>query len=113
MLRFVKVLASRSVRAFQADHCTLMAAAISYYALLSLFPLLIFAVGMTGLFLRNEGLQRDVIDQVLEFVPFSEDEGRDAVAKAVRSIANTGSSSTLGVLGLLGAAWGGGGPPRR
>ena len=104
MLRFLPLLARRSVQEFLDDNCTQMAAAISYYVLFSLFPLLIFLVGVLGLFLQNKGLQEDIINAVLDFIPLSEGEGRNTVTEAVRAVAGPGSGA-LGVLGLIGMAW--------
>ena len=105
-LRFLATLLKRSAQGFMADRCTQMAAAISYYVLFSLFPLLIFVLGVLGLFLDDEGLQQDVIDTVLEIVPLSEDQGRNDVTEAVQGVAGA-ASGTLGGLGLLGMAWAG------
>ncbi len=104
MIRSLVALATHAVRSFGRDNGGLLAAAISYYALFSLFPFLIFWVGVMGLFLQDPGLQADVIDAVLENVPLSEAEGRDDVSRAVRSIAGPGSGA-VGVAGLATMAW--------
>jgi membrane protein len=80
-----------------------MAAAISYYALFSLFPLLIFMVSIFGIFLQSSSLQKDLIDKVLEFIPLSSDQGRNEVSQAIDAIA--GISIPLSMVGLLGLAW--------
>jgi len=105
-VRFLLTLSRRSVEEFFADNCSQMAAAISYYVLFSLFPLLIFLVGVLGLFLQSSALQEDVIDAVLENIPLSEEEGRSDVTEAVRGVAGVGSGA-LGVFGLIGMAWAG------
>lgn len=105
-MRFLFTLSRRSVEEFFADNCSQMAAAISYYVLFSLFPLLIFLVGVLGLFLQSSALQEDVIDAVLENIPLSEEEGRSDVTEAVRGVAGVGSGA-LGVFGLIGMAWAG------
>jgi membrane protein len=80
-----------------------MAAAISYYALFSLFPLLIFMVSIFGIFLQSSSLQKTLIDHVLEFLPLTADKGRNEVRDAVDAIA--GLSIPLSMVGLLGLAW--------
>jgi membrane protein len=105
-MRIAILLLRRSVQEFFDDNCTQMAAAISYYVLFSLFPLLIFLVGILGLALQNSELQRDLIDAVLDTIPLSEEEGRDDVSEAVRGVAGV-SSGALGVFGLIGMAWSG------
>ncbi len=105
-MRFLLTLGRRSVEEFFEDNCTQMAAAISYYVLFSLFPLLIFLIGVLGLFLQSSQLQNDIINAVLDFIPLSEDKGRDQVTEAVRGVAGVGSGA-LGVFGLIGMAWSG------
>lgn len=100
------LLSRRSVEEFFDDNCTQMAAAISYYVLFSLFPLLIFLVGVLGLFLQNSALQQEIIDGVLDLLPLTEDEGRDDVTEAVQGVAGVGSGA-LGAFGLIGMAWSG------
>ena len=82
-----------------------MAAAISYYALFSLFPLLIFLVSIMGIFLQNSSLQEDLVERVLEFIPLTEDEGENDVRDTIGAI--SGISVPLSIVGLLGLAWSG------
>ena len=102
-MRRLLILTVRSVQEFGDDRCSHMAAAISYYALFSLFPLLIFMVSIFGIFLQSGSLQEDLIDRVLEFIPLTSDEGRDEVREAIGAIA--GISIPLSIVGLLGLAW--------
>jgi len=105
-LRHLRTLAVRTVKEFGDDNCSQMAAAISYYVLFSLFPLLIFSVGVLGVLLQDSELQEDLVEVVLDYIPLSEDEGQNDVSEAVRDIAGTGSGA-VGLLGLLGMAWSG------
>lgn len=102
-MRRLLILTVRSVQEFGDDRCSHMAAAISYYALFSLFPLLIFMVSIFGIFLQSGSLQEDLIEDVLEFIPLTSDEGRDEVREAIGAIA--GISIPLSIVGLLGLAW--------
>ena len=97
------ILAVRALQAFGEDRCSHMAAAISYYALLSLFPLLIVLVSVVGIFLRSSSLQQDLVDRVLEILPLTQGKGADEVTQAVRAVA--GVSVPLTILGLAGLAW--------
>ena len=103
MLRRPLILIVRALQAFGEDRCSHMAAAISYYALLSLFPLLILFVSAVGIFLRNNSLQQDLVNEILDFLPLTQDEGADEVSQAVRAIA--GVSVPLTIVGLAGLAW--------
>ncbi len=95
-----------SAKEFSKDDCPQLAASISYYVLFSIFPLLIFVMGVLGLVLRDSGLQQDVIDAVLDFLPLSEIEGRKDVTEAVQGVAGY-RSGALGIVGILGMAWSG------
>ncbi len=100
------LLGRRSVEEFFEDDCTQMAAAISYYVLFSLFPLLIFLVGVMGIIIQDSPLQEDIVDAVLDVIPLTEDEGGDDVSDAVQGVAGVGSAA-VGVFGLIGMAWSG------
>jgi membrane protein len=102
-MRRLLILTVRSIQKFGDDRCTHMAAAISYYALFSLFPLLILMVSIFGIFLQSSSLQKDLIDHVLEFLPLTADKGRSEVRDAIDAIA--GISIPLSMVGLLGLAW--------
>jgi membrane protein len=103
VLRRPLILAVRSWQAFGEDRCSHMAAAISYFALLSLFPLLILVVSVVGIFLRSSSLQQDLVDQVLDILPLTQDKGANEVSQAVRAVA--GVSIPLTIVGLVGLAW--------
>lgn len=105
MYQFLKDLVWNSGKKFQQDNCPQLAAAITYYVIFSLFPLLIFSTAVVGLFL-SEGAQQDVVNEVLDQIPLSEDQGRNDVEDAVRSISGS-NARALGLLGLAGMAWGG------
>ena len=102
-MRRLLILTVRSIQKFGDDRCTHMAAAISYYALFSLFPLLILMVSIFGIFLQSSSLQKDLVDHVLEFLPLTADKGRNEVRDAIDAIA--GISIPLSMVGLLGLAW--------
>jgi membrane protein len=106
VFRFIKTLLQNSAREFMRDDCGQLAAAISYYALFSLFPLLIFVVAMAGLFIQDRSAQEDIVNEVLKNIPLNEGEGRDSVRDAVEGIGEAGGGA-LGVLGLIGLAWSG------
>jgi membrane protein len=102
--RRLKNLVYRSIKGFFDDGCTQRAAAISYYVLFSIFPLMIFTVGVLGLFLRDEGLQQDIVDEIMANFPLSQDEGRDDVAEALQSVAQE-QVGAVGIFGLVTLAW--------
>lgn len=89
-----------SVRAFLGDRGTQFAAAISYYALLSLFPAAIVLAAGFGLFIDDREAQEEVVDTLFDALPLSSDEGRSDLESVVTGV--TRNSGALGVAGLVG-----------
>jgi membrane protein len=104
--RRLKVLAYRSVKGYFEDSCSQRAAAISYYVLFSLFPLVIFSVGILGILLTDEQVQTDIVDAVMDTIPLSQDEGRNDVTNALQQVAQT-QTGAVSFLSLLVLGWSG------
>ncbi len=62
------LLAKRTVHEYGDDNCSHMAAAISYYILFSIVPLVVFLVSIFGLVVRSDRLQRDVSNRIVDFL---------------------------------------------
>ena len=91
----------RTVREFKADNVTDLAAALTYYAVLSVFPALIALFSVVGLMGTSA---RDELRSNLE--SFTPGPARDVVSGAIDQLtADRGSAGVLLVLGLLGAVW--------
>lgn len=98
----LKFALKRTVREFSADQCTDLAAALTYYAVLSLFPALIAMVSLLGVF----GQGKSTTDALLGV---AQDLGGGSVVEAVRGpVEQLTSSRAAGValvLGLVTALW--------
>ncbi len=106
-MRRLRALAVRSLREFFADGCPQRAAAISYYALLSLFPLLILAVGALGLVFDRTSVREQVIRFVLERVPLRPGAGRADLRALLDGVSSHATGfGVIGALGLVFAASG-------
>jgi membrane protein len=91
----------RTAREFKADNVTDLAAALTYYAVLSVFPALIALFSVVGL-MGNAA--RDELRSNLE--SFTPGPARDVVSGAIDQLtADRGSAGVLLVLGLVGALW--------
>ena len=90
-----------TIREVQDDDCTHMAAGIAYYALFSLFPLLLGIIAIAGVVLQPGAVQEELLDQTTALFPGS----KDLVAMNVDSI--VASRQTLGLISLLGLLWSG------
>ena len=90
----------RTVMEFREDGMTDWAAALTYYALLSLFPALIAVSSLIGLVADADTLTQVVVD----VAPGS---AADTLAGPIDSItSNTGAAGVALLLGLAGALWG-------
>jgi membrane protein len=93
----------RAANEFLADRCMMLAAAISYFVLFSIVPLVTCLVALFGLVLRDPAVQANVVDEVLRAVPLAAGQGENMVIDAIRAV--TEISGTLTVVGLAGLIW--------
>ena len=97
-----KYTARKAATEFNRDECTDLAAALTYYAVLSLFPALLALVSLLGVFGQGESTTNALLDMLRQV-------GQDNVANQLRGpIDQMTQSNAAGfalVLGLLGAIW--------
>ncbi len=96
----------RVVRELGEDDATHMAASVSYYALLSLFPLILGISAVIGLVAGSEDRQMEVVDFVADFLPGSEQFVQESVTAVVRFRGALGIASILGLLWTASAVFG-------
>ncbi len=84
---------------FIADRGTLLAAGISYFALMSLAPLLLLALSIFGLLLRDDELQRRTLDALVESLPVD----APLVEETLLGLASEGV--VTGTIALAGTIW--------
>ncbi|MEX1140836.1 MAG: YihY/virulence factor BrkB family protein [Thermoleophilaceae bacterium] len=90
-----------AVADFFEDRALQLAAAISYYALLAVFPVAILAVTAFGVVIGEEEARRDVIDFLTRQLPVT-DTGRQDIEQVMRDVtANRGAFGLVGAVGLL------------
>lgn len=91
----------RTFKQFNRDNLTDWAAALTYYAVLSLFPGIIVLTAILGL-LGPNAIQT-VIDNINQVVP---GQGKDILVGAIKELAGSRSlAGPLAIIGLLGALW--------
>ncbi|MEU1719387.1 YihY/virulence factor BrkB family protein [Actinomadura sp. ATCC 39365] len=91
----------RTVVEFRNDGVQDLAAALTYYAVLSIFPALIVLVSVFGLLGR-----RDTATLVGNLVVLAPDEVRSLIVTGVRSVQeNAASAGLVAIVGLLVALW--------
>jgi len=91
-------LLAKSIEAFVEDHGTQLAAGMSYYALLSVFPAAIVLVAMFGIVIGDSDARTEVVDSLFEALPLT-DEGRGDLESVIGGV--TRNAETLGIVGLL------------
>lgn len=90
-----------AVMDFFEDRALQLAAAISYYALLAVFPVAILAVTAFSVVIGEEEARRDVIDFLTRQLPAA-DTGRQDIEQLLRDVTrNSGAFGVVGAVGLL------------
>ena len=98
---FVVRLMIRTTKEISDDDVSHMAAGVAYYALFSLFPLLLGLIAVLSFFLESEQIQTKVIELTGGFLPGSELLVRDNID------ATLGLRGALGVFSVIGMLWAG------
>lgn len=98
---FVIRLMIRTAQEVSDDDVSHMAAGVAYYALFSLFPLLLGLIAILSFFLESEQIQTQVIELTGGFLPGSESLVQDNIAAAV------GVRGALGLFSVIGMLWAG------
>lgn len=92
----------RVVREFRDDSCTDLAAALTYYAVLAVFPGLLAVISTLGLF----NLGGDSVKTILDILkPLVDSSTLDAVRDPLEELARSQSAGVAFVVGLAGALW--------
>lgn len=100
MSKYFTVL-KRAVSSHGSHKGTSFAAAISYNAIFSIFPLVLFLLGFLGFFIHSASQRQSVIDNLFSAVGGGV--SKSALTTQVNAIA--GGSAALGIIGLVIAAW--------
>lgn len=94
--------ARRTVREFQDDNCTHLAAALTYYSVLSIFPALIALLSLVGLF----GQAGRSVEKILEVLdPLVSAETLDRIRPVLTELADQPSAGITLIVGVLAALW--------
>ncbi|MEO9328958.1 YihY/virulence factor BrkB family protein [Gordonia aurantiaca] len=92
----------KTAREFSRDQCTDLAAALTYYSVLSLFPALLALVSLLGVFGQGEKTVDAVLQMVGGLGPAS---AVDTLRGPVEQLVDAPSAGFALVLGLAGALW--------
>jgi len=93
----------RTVREFKEDKLNHWAAALTYYAVLSLFPALLVLVSLVGLFGDPERVTKVLTDTVAELGPSTAASTFQGPIESITS--NRGGAGVTFVISVIGALW--------
>lgn len=92
----------KTVREFSKDQCTDLAAALTYYAVLALFPALVALVSLLGVF----GNGPSTVDSLLKIVDqLGPSSAVDTLRPTIEQLSSSKGAGIGLVAGLLGALW--------
>jgi len=88
----------QAINEFLTDNCNQLAAAISYYLLLSLFPLALAAISILSYFSRSANVEAKVVEVITTVLPVSP----DFVSVTTRDVLpGAGIAGAIATIGLL------------
>ncbi len=92
----------KTAREFTADQCTDLAAALTYYAVLSLFPAVVVVISLLGVVGQGQRTTETVLGIVDDVLPGS---AIDSLRPTIQQLVENPSAGLALVLGILGALW--------
>ncbi len=92
-----------ALASFRNHHCSRWAAALAYYGIIAIFPLILFIIFMGGKFLQTADARQLLDSTMLTTVPFAMDNINEIIDQTINS------SSSLGIISILGLIWSGSG----
>jgi membrane protein len=92
----------RTAREFIDDECTDLAAALTYYAILALFPALVVLVSLLGVFGQGKRTTDAVMDIATDVMPSS---AVDMLRQPIQQLVDSPSAGFALIAGLAGALW--------
>lgn len=99
--RFLPSLVIRTVKELGDDDATHMAAGVAYYALFSLFPLLLGIISIIGIASRSDSTRRQILEWTSNNFPGAGDLISDNI------VTSTETSGSLGAISVIGLVWAG------
>ena len=101
--RLLKIPAVRlvvhTIQELQADDATHMAAGVSYYAILSLFPLILALVAVLGIFLPSETIQEEIFSFFERNLPGTVDVLKENIEQVIQL------RGAIGIVGIILLLW--------
>ncbi len=97
-----KYIAKKTLREFTKDQCPDLAAALTYYSVLSIFPALLALVSLLGIFGQAGKTTSALLEIVQGFAPA---DTVDAIRQPIEQLSSSSAAGLTLVLGILTALW--------
>ncbi len=97
-----KYIAKKTLREFTKDQCPDLAAALTYYSVLSIFPALLALVSLLGIFGQAEKTTSALLEIVAGFAPA---ETVEAIRQPVEQLSSNSAAGLTLIIGILTALW--------
>ncbi|MFF1882606.1 YihY/virulence factor BrkB family protein [Pseudarthrobacter sp. NPDC058196] len=97
-----KYIVRKTLREFSKDQCPDLAAALTYYSVLSIFPALLALVSLLGIFGDPQKTTSALLDIVQGFAP---GQTVETIRPVVQDLASSSAAGFTLILGLLTALW--------
>jgi membrane protein len=97
-----KFILKNTVREFMDDECTDIAATLTYYAVLSLFPGILALVSLLGVFGQGQQTTAMMLDMVSQL---GQGQAVETIEPIIRQLTQSTGAGIALVIGLLGALW--------
>ena len=94
--------ATKALTEFGRDQCTDLAAALTYYAILAIFPAMLALVSMLGVFGQGQSTTDALLDIVRQL---GQGSAADALQGPIEQVTQTRAAGLSFVVGVLGAIW--------
>ncbi|MCX6498673.1 MAG: YihY/virulence factor BrkB family protein [Arthrobacter sp.] len=97
-----KYIAKKTLREFTKDKCPDLAAALTYYAVLSIFPAMLALVSLLGIFGDAQKTTNALLDIAKGIAP---GQTMDSISQVIKELASSSSAGFTLILGILTALW--------
>jgi membrane protein len=91
-------LALKAVKAWSADYAPSMGAAISYYTVFSLAPLLVIVIAIAGAFFGRDAVSGAIVAQLGGLIG---EQGASLIQSIIASATKSGSGTTAGIISVV------------
>ncbi len=97
-----KYVFKRTIREFSGDQCTDLAASLTYYMVLALFPALLALVSIVGLFGLGDAVTSTMTDLIGKAAP---ENATKTITSVIDGLSSSSGAGLVFIIGLAGALW--------